>query len=159
MACLIRELRVDDLARAADLGERLIDATPQAGLFPPGADRRARVEAIVRLALERGVLLGADVDGTLVGGLGLVVVPHLLSGRPMALEVAWWVDPAQRTRGLGPKLLAAAEAWSCTRGISMLQMFAPQGSAFGRYFARRGYAPLETPWMRTWDMPPSPGSD
>lgn len=91
-----------------------------------------------------------EADGRLVGGLVLVDALNPMSGTRYADETAWWVDPAARGRLVGPLLLDAAETWATARGLPLMKMVAPVASpAVGRFYTRRGYAPLETAYLRS----------
>lgn len=92
------------------------DANAVASLYAsvrePGASWRsdgelaARVERLLASSSVRA--WGAEQDGTLVGALGVLLHPHWLFGRPVASQIAWWVEPAWRGRAVGGLLWRAA---------------------------------------------------
>lgn len=111
--------------------------------------RQELVGVLFDLALEHGVIFVGEMPLTgLVGFLGLVVLDHTLSGDRYAEEVAWWVEPAYRTGMLGPRLLRQAEGWAASHECVFLKMSAPAGTDVGVFYARQGYVPIETAYMK-----------
>lgn len=145
----------DERAQLVTMARRFLELTPYGLLFPPAP---GHVEHVVELVLARGAgFVAADdatTPATLVGMLGIWVVPHPLTGRPYAEDVVWWVEPEWRARLIGPRLLDAAEAWAAARGASLLKISAPVGdrapglpSSLGSFLELRRYVPVETAWM------------
>jgi GNAT superfamily N-acetyltransferase len=145
----IREAALDDVPRLLEMSRHFIEASAYNGVLEFDD---ARIEALVRLLIERlGVALVAEVPGYdgPVGMIGLAIVAHPYASDRVCEELAWWVEPSRRRDKIGPALLEAAENWARGKECSMIQMVAPHGSdAVGRYYARRGYAPVETAWMK-----------
>jgi hypothetical protein len=109
--------------------------------------------SVAQFLLEQGVLFVADAGSELVGLLGLVVVPSVISGELVATEVVWWVDPEWRhpRSSAGGRLLVTGEGWAMEvardRGLPsiLMQMIAPMGAdGVTEIYKRRGYLPLET---------------
>lgn len=114
------------------------------------ADNPGQLEATVTLLVTTpaGAVFVADLDGAVVGMIGLVIAPHHCSGLLTAGEVMWWLDPA--ARGGGRALLARAERWAAEAGARVIQMTAPagdQGDRVGRLYTRRGYRAIETSYQ------------
>jgi GNAT superfamily N-acetyltransferase len=142
----IRPAAVSDLEHLAHLGVRFILSTPvYASLMQPDA---GRIYALLAVALEQGVILVAEVNDYVVGGIALVVIANPISGDPTADEVAWFVAPEFRSSTIGPRLLGAAEDWCAAHGATTIKMIAPAGSAVGEYYARRGYVAVETAYAK-----------
>lgn len=82
------------------------------------------------------------------GGILLgVVSPSLLGPFKVAHEVAWWVDPAYRGNSLG--MLREYEQWAIGKGVKAIELKSLAAMPdVGRLYARRGYAPVETSWVR-----------
>lgn len=96
----------------------------------------------------QGVLFVADRIGVLVGMLGCYLVTHPLSADPVVTELFWWVDPAHRgNRGIGLRLLRAAEQWAMTAGAVAIQMIAPEPRV-QRLYERLGYRFVEAAYQR-----------
>jgi hypothetical protein len=88
-----------------------------------------------------------------VGMLALVVLPHPMTGRPFADEVAWWVEPEYRKGLAGPQLLRRAERYAQDAGLSLIKMVAPAASSVGAFYERRGYVAVETAYQKVFDVP------
>lgn len=154
----IREATLADVDRLVVMAGRFLDETPYGTLLTRSD---AAIAELVRLVLTLGVGLVAEarvtgtflkvdpgVESALVGMLGVVAVPHPLSGDLYADEIVWWVEPEFRHGSIGPRLLAAAEDWATRRGLPLLKMVAPHDSAVGTFLAHRGYAPVESAWVK-----------
>jgi RimJ/RimL family protein N-acetyltransferase len=140
-----RELRVRD-ARARDARRltRLLDAVAaeptvtllmMPGQFGASVWRR-RISAA--LADPRCLLLFAEVDGELVGNLGLRPDPHPCSGHVtwvgMSVATGW------RGLGVGGALLEASVTWAAAHAMTKLALgvFPENGRAIG-FYERHGF--------------------
>ena len=119
-------------------------SSPYANAF---AENREQIEFMAKMLIsqDHGLVLVADVDGDVVGMIGMMIYPHHLSGEPTAGEICWWVDPPYR--GCGKQLLLAAEAWALVRGAKIVQMMAPTPEV-GQIYQKCGYFSAETTWVR-----------
>lgn len=136
-----------DLLRVFEMGVSFIVSAPDyagvIGWTPEGIEDLTR---FLSLEAPHTVLVLED-GADLVGMIGLALSPNLFGGeKPIAEEVAWWVDPPYRD-GRGLKLLDAAEEWARRSGAVVLTMVAPWGSRIGVIYQRRGYRPLETRYI------------
>lgn len=97
--------------------------------------------AVERLLVANGLILDdvaegieefivAEVDGALVGTIGLEVRP------PFALLRSAAVDPGRQGEGIGAKLVARLVEQAQDRGIATLYLFTPSAAAF---FERHGF--------------------
>jgi GNAT superfamily N-acetyltransferase len=84
----------------------------------------------------------------IIGMLGLIVAPNILTGQHYADEIAWWVDPEHRKSRAAHRLLCAAENWARQKGLSVLKMVAPAGSEIGTFYERRGYVLVESAYQK-----------
>jgi GNAT superfamily N-acetyltransferase len=83
----------------------------------------------------------AEAEGNLTGYLVTVTVLSLEHGGLMAEIDEFFVLPEARSRGVGARLLAAAEAALATRGCVRLQLqLAVTNSAARSFYQQRGYA-------------------
>ena len=102
-----------------------------------------RVELTLRRLLteaQLGAAWVAEQDGQLHGYLIAVLVLSLEHHGLMAEIDEFFVLPAARARGLGTRLLAAAETALAARGCVRLQLQLAAGNAAGRaFYGRRGY--------------------
>ena len=143
---LIREATPADIPRCVEMGRCfLLDV--YAGLLDENPGQMAQIGADL-IEKETGLLLVAEGDGgRLVGMIGMVIVPHPLSGALVAAELFWWMDPT--ARGAGVRLLKRAERWARDRGIATVQMTAPNPGV-GHLYERLGYQAVETAYQRSW---------
>ncbi len=175
----IRSASEKDIDTLVVMSARFLELTPYGQLFPaiPG-----HLEMLARLTLEHGTALLAELhppgcpgfepevcecpEGLkcrlclqppsahkVVGMLALVIVPHPLTGASYCEEVVWWVEPEHRGGIVGPKLLEAAETWVSTKSVTMVKMVAPAGSPVGAFLERRGYAQVETAFIKLLSAP------
>jgi GNAT superfamily N-acetyltransferase len=107
----------------------------------------------VELVFDMGVIFVADINGELIGMLGLIVVQHPMSGTPEAAEVAWWIEPEHRTSRTGYYLLCQAEEWARQKGLMCLKMVAPADSQTGPFYEHMGYQAVETVYQKFLDTP------
>lgn len=85
--------------------------------------------------------LVAVADGLLVGYVGVWVGQGYEADAPHARIMALVVDVAWRRRGIGARLLAAAEAWSRERGAAVIVLNSgEQRSEAHPFYERLGYA-------------------
>lgn len=147
---MIRRATLDDWSAVRAMALAFLAESPYGALFEVTAERPpAALDELLGLVLEAGVVFVADVGTGLVGMLAMGVGGHAISGQRYADEIAWWVHPAHRGGTIGPRLLAAAEAWARADGCTLVKMIAPHHAPdVGRYLARRGYAPVETAHVR-----------
>jgi GNAT superfamily N-acetyltransferase len=105
-----------------------------------------QVEEHVEMIWRVGAIFVAEVDGQAVGMIGGLILPNPIVGERWAYEMAWWVDPEHRGRGW--ELVERLEAWARDRGALRLQLVAPEGSGIGTIYRRKGYAPIETAYVK-----------
>jgi len=178
--CRIRPATIADVDTLVVMSARFLELTPYGALFPP---MPGHLEMLARLVLEHGTALLAELhpvdcegfvphpceacpeglkcarcggpasEHRVVGMLGLVVVPHPLTGAMYVEEVVWWVQPEARGGLVGPKLLQAAEEWVSTKNVTMVKMVAPAGSDVGTFLERRGYSAVETAFIKVMSAP------
>ncbi len=108
-------------------------------------------EATGQILIEHGILLIAEEGGQAVGMIGLMLAPvaHNHAHR-YAIEMMWWVEPADRARGIGEALIAEAEIQSRGKGagaIMMLHLVNSPPAARAMYGAR-GYHEAETLYLK-----------
>lgn len=145
---VIRPATVADVPRLVEMACRFRRETAYA------RRARERPEQLAALASgliegDRGIMLVAvDVDGAIVGMIGLLVFPHPVSGIDTAGELVWWIEPEQRASGLGRQLLDYAEAWARQMGAQDVQMIEPVGTGLGQFYTRHGYDALEIAWVK-----------
>lgn len=130
MAYGLRPATLADMDRLLDLVAALQDA-----IAHPIPMDRAHTAAVLEL------LIGSDDGLVLLAGDGFIagqVVATAVSPRRVAIEHGWYARD-----GSGRALLAAYEAWAAERGAVVISVRLPPGAR-----VLRGYAPVETTWMR-----------
>lgn len=101
--------------------------------------------------IDNHVMLVAEVDGKVVGMVGLFVAPFMFnSNRIGAYEVVWWVNPDAQGAGVGMELLAAIEPACRAKGANAIQMVMmanspPKAQAI---YERFGYGHSETSFTK-----------
>ena len=150
----IREATLDDLPRLLELAEHFHASTIYASLVPwaPAAVEALMVQVITQQNGIVGVVLVATVDNSIEGMLGLVVLPHPMSGQLCAEELAWWVEPEHRQGTIGPRLLVTGIDWCRQKGAVVLKLVSPSGSTVGTFYKRWGAVEVETAYLM--DLPP-----
>lgn len=89
----------------------------------------------------------ADVDGVLIGMLGLAISVQPMSGERIAAEIAWWIEPEARGARTALSLLATGEAWARAHGATVLQMIAPNARV-QQFYERVGFTHVEAIYQR-----------
>lgn len=143
---MIREATLTDGPRLLEMSQRFLTETIYAQLAP--ADPIAVVNLIC-VVLEKGVVFVEELpDGTLIGMIAIVPLPHLLTGKQYGDEIVWWVEPEHRKSRAAYRLLCAAEVWARQKGLSVLKLVAPAGSDIGRFYEHRGYVLVESAYQK-----------
>jgi GNAT superfamily N-acetyltransferase len=155
----IRPATAADVPRIVEMALRFIASSPYQRFLPANADALALLAPAV---MESGVVLlavlervyradGAELarEQHVIGMLAIVALTHPLSGETYGDELAWYVEPEYRRGTVGPRLLAAGEAWGRAHGLGLLKMVAPAGSDVGLFYERRGYVEVETVFQKT----------
>jgi GNAT superfamily N-acetyltransferase len=152
---IVRPASLADRAAVLALAQRF-----HAAAHAPGAPYTAlltydaaRVPAAVDDTLATGVVLVVELEhgaggDELVAFLGLLRCEHALSGELYADGRALWIEPPYRSGLLTGWLLRQAEAWAAAQGCAFLKLGAPVGTKVGTYFARCGYSPVETAFIK-----------
>ncbi len=146
----IRELREGERPIALELAREFLKQSPYEKLFPPKEDA---LEKLFVMTEQWGIVLVADVDGDLVGLIAGVIIEHALTGQMYGEEVVWYVKPEHRSGRVGIRLLEALTEWTTTNGATMLKMLAPAESPVGKLLESRGFARVETAFMKLLAVP------
>jgi GNAT superfamily N-acetyltransferase len=128
---IIRPARADDAAALASLVTHLGYPASEAAL-------RARMQHIG--ASEDYETFVAECDGDVVGFVGVTWKWSYTEDHPRAQLLALVVDPAERGRGTGAALVAAAEAWGRRQGAGAIHVTtALHRERTHRFYERLGY--------------------
>lgn len=140
---MIRKATENDLLRIVEMSAQFYPQTPYAYITPFNPEA---VSVLALSLIESGIMLVAEVDGKVVGMVGLALAPFIFHPEIVgAYEVIWWVDPDAQGYGVGQELLAAIEPAAKDRGASFVHMVCmanspPQAPAL--YF-KLGYSHTE----------------
>jgi GNAT superfamily N-acetyltransferase len=133
----IRTARPDDLEALVRLLGILFSIEAD---FRPDAERQRRGLALMLSEPERRIVFVAELAGEVVGMVTVQLVVSTAEGGPAALVEDMVVDPAQRFRGTGRRLLGAAVSWAGKRGATRLQLLADrENDAALRFYVREGW--------------------
>lgn len=137
---------VDGCVRLAGL---FLASSPYGRFF---AFKPEAVRELVRRVFADGIAFVAERDGAIVGMIGGFPYLEPFSNTPMLDELAWFVEPGARSSSVGPRLLAAWEAWARQQGIVALRMVAPRGAeSVAAFYTRCGYEPIDIAFIKRLD--------
>lgn len=97
------------------------------------------------------IVVGAFIDGKMVGAAGGLLVKAANDGAMEANEMFWYVYPEYRARMAGLSLLTAWEAACANAGarrISMIRLCSEDGERIGSWLERKGYRPVEVHYYK-----------
>ncbi len=114
---MIRKATTIDVPRILDLGEQMHAESPRYGRLT--FSRLAAEAQIKALIGGHGVVLVAEVDGAIVGGIMCVMGPHWASLDYVATELCLFVLPMHRVGSVGLKLVSAFRQWAYDEGAVM----------------------------------------
>ncbi|MFB9468755.1 GNAT family N-acetyltransferase [Nonomuraea salmonea] len=152
----VRTAGPDDVDVVADMYERLAAYDAQFGWVTPRATTSVRIrESVAGEVLPLEWCWLAEVDGRPAGCL--IVEPparaRWISGwvhdAPVAYVGVMYVEPELRGRGIGAALTEVAHAHAAAEGVSSLLLHHALPNPLSTpFWARRGYRPLLTQWIR-----------
>jgi ribosomal protein S18 acetylase RimI-like enzyme len=132
----VRGMRLGDAAAVADLSGQL-------GYAATEGEMARRMAGL--LGREDHALLVATVDGDWVVGWVHVCRVTLLEQDPRAEVWGLVVDADERGRGVGRRLMAAAEAWATERGLGVMGLSSRRHREDAhRFYERLGYEVVKT---------------
>ena len=110
--------------RAATVSDSAEWLRMRRALWPdPGGGHGAEIAAYFSAAepMTR-VLIAEAPDGAVCGFLEAGTRPYAEGcvTSPVAYVEGWWVDPGHRRQGVGAGLMAAAESWAASKGLTEL---------------------------------------
>lgn len=150
--CTIRPARSEDLDALADMGAQFFAYSAFAKAVPYDRDAaRAAIASYAApgtmLTAPSGVVLVAEADGEIVGGLVGFIGPMWFNpSARIATELAWWVAESHRGGTAAIKLYRAFEAWADEQGadvIVMSDLVIDGETPAARLFEKLGYATVE----------------
>lgn len=136
---MIRNAHAGDHDAVVGMMVAYVERTPYAEVY---VDPAEHASVLFAASLGQGVLLVDEVAGVVMGALVVLVTPYM--GSVIAEEVGWW-HPSPRVL---LELLDVAQCQVVQKGATVLKVSAPSWTSLGRYFKRRGFAPLEVVYTR-----------
>jgi GNAT superfamily N-acetyltransferase len=151
----VRPATADDLDGIARLYEALVAYDAQFGWVTPRPSTPARIREHLTGTLPRSWAWVAEHDGTVTGVVIVDPPPRsrwiasMVTRMPAAYLGVMYADPAVRGRGVGAALAAAAHARLDAWGVATtLLHHAVANPLSGPFWARQGYRPVHTQWVR-----------
>jgi Acetyltransferases len=147
---MIRAATSTDLRRIVEMSEQFYAKTKYHHFaeFDP-----LSVAVLAETLIDYGVLLLYELDGNVVGMVGLVLTPFLFnSSRIGAYEIVWWVEPEAQGLGVGRDLLEAVEP-ACrekSADLALIQMVHLNNSPpqAARMYEHLGYQHSESSYTK-----------
>ncbi|MFG1941974.1 GNAT family N-acetyltransferase [Nonomuraea sp. NPDC048826] len=151
----VRPAGPGDLEGIARLYEALVAYDAQFGWVTPRASTPARIRESLADTLPRSWAWVAEQGGTPSGAVIVDPPPRsawiasMVTRTPAAYLGVMYVDPAVRGRGVGAALAAAAHARLDSSGVATtLLHHAVPNPLSAPFWARQGYRPVFTQWVR-----------
>lgn len=140
---MVRSATIEDVPRIVDMGVRFIETTKYRDFLR--VDRDAMAATVCRLLDGAGAVFVCEQGYIVVGMIGVVLHRNLLSDDLQVGELFWWVEP--EARGVGIRLLYAAEHWARGVNATSISMIAPTPEVADLY-RRLGYREVETGFQK-----------
>lgn len=140
----VRRARNSDAGAVVDLLRQSHAAARWAFPFDP---MRAHLLFCRHMQSEKACVLVLESDDVVSGLLMAGVFDHPFGAGLCANETVWFI--AEEARGRGSwKMLDAYEAWAKEQGCAVICMASLAINDVSRIYMRRGYAPVETHFMK-----------
>jgi len=109
------------------------------------------VGALARHLISSGLMHVAELDGKVVGMIGVILIPFMFNlDHIHAGEVVWWVEPEGQSTGIGKALLQSIEAPAKAAGVTHIQMIdlVSSGSHVAKLYEAFGYQLTERSYTK-----------
>ena len=144
---MIRPATTEDIPQLVALGTRFLAEHP----MPAGASVN-HLGAVLTWLIPSQFVCVVEHDGVLRGMLiGVLSHPWFDPSTPLAVELAWWVDPSMRGSMAGVRMLRAFESWATMHNavIAVSDLVAPDGvPTIGTLTERLGYRLVERTFVK-----------
>ncbi len=139
----VRQATLLDVPRIVEMGTEFLRESDYRLTY---LENPAQIDTLARHVISgSGVVFLLEKADRVVGMIALIAYDHFISGQRVVGEVVYWVESS--ARGLGLRLLRAAEAWAKAQGAVFIQMISPSQRTDALY-ARCGYQPIERTFQR-----------
>lgn len=132
-----------DFAKIKELGLEFIKSTKHISKYYTEEYVDALINAMLTAPKQNDIILLAE-GGMIMGK----AVPFMFGPHLMATEIAWYVTPEARGKGIGKDLLLGFEYWAKNvAGCSMISMGSIDDEV-GEYFIKQGYELSERAYVK-----------
>jgi GNAT superfamily N-acetyltransferase len=140
----VRVATLLDVPRIVEMGSDFLRESEYRSVF---LENPSQIQTLATQLIigEHGMVFLLERADRVVGMIALVAYDHFISGQRVVGEVVYWVEVS--ARGLGLRLLRAAEKWAKKKGAVLIQMISPSARTDALYM-RLGYAPIERTFQR-----------
>ena len=148
---MIRHATTDDIPALIECGrEFFAEAAVLGASNVQFSEARLAATLADLIGKDGAIVLVAEYDGVVVGGLAAVAFPYYFAEDLTAQELFWWIDPARRGGLTGIKMLHMVESWARDIGCATLTMVAiaiPDSPA-SKIYIRQGFKVLEAHFVK-----------
>lgn len=149
-AFTLRPAEEKDLRRIVEMSERFYPNTSYwlHSKIPFSANHAA---VLAEALIENGVLTVAEVEGNVVGMIGLILMPFMFNPDYIhAGEIIWWVEPEYWNLKIGEALLDSIDKGCKEKGARHIQMIDLANSpvSAGRLLEKKGYVLTERSYTK-----------
>lgn len=117
----IRAASLRDLPQLVELGRVMHAESPRLGKLTLD-ELKAKATLAGLMSSAGGLLLVAEHEGKIIGGIAAVITEHWYSHDKMAYDIALFVRPDKRGGILAARLINAYAAWAREHGAVITQM-------------------------------------
>ena len=141
---MVRQATEQDIEQLTAMARDFIGYSAYGTMIEPSDDDiHAGISAIIR----SGGMFVAEVEGKVVGAIAGAIAPMWFAPSIVcAIELAWWVDPANRMTRIPFRLMAALEGWAKNAGakfLCMSELVVDGETPIAKMLARMGYINTE----------------
>lgn len=144
----VRIARVQDWPSIEPMARKFYDTTSYVNTIPYDKDT---VQQLYLDMMKNGFIVVGEVDGVIVGMLGIMVVPFTLNRNyKVGTEIMWWVEPEYRHSRVALEMLDITEQVAKVDGCHLLSMSALDTSPPGvvKVYEKRGYKLQESSFTK-----------
>lgn len=146
----VRKATEADVGRIVEMSERFYPLTSYwtHSKIPFSPEN---VAIVTQGLIEHSIMHVAEVDGQVVGMIGVIIVPFIFNPNYLtAGEIIWWVEPEYWNTGIGRELLRSVEEPCREREVSHVQMIDVSVSTewAEKLYRSEGYLLTERNWTK-----------
>lgn len=148
MKTVIRSATREDVPRIVEMARRFF---PESGYARIAPMPDAQAAGLALITMDSGIMLVAEVDGTIAAMACLHIEPFLFNPAvTIAQELVFWIEPEFRGGMLAARMLRAIEERCNKRGVRVIRMATLPSSpeAAAQLYERSGFALSETYFVK-----------